>query len=63
MKVLELIEALQKMPQDALVKTSNNDGCYECNAYGIPYYHDIYEATYLKTGDYPYTRMKHLVIL
>jgi hypothetical protein len=63
MKVSELISALQKLPQDADVVKSSNDGCSECNADGLPWHHDVSEAEYRLKGEWPNENEKHVVIL
>lgn len=63
MKVSQLIAKLQKLPQDAEVYTSNNEGCEECNPEGMPYYHEVLPPEHRETGEYPYHDLKNIVVL
>jgi hypothetical protein len=51
MTVAKLIEELQKLPQDADVQFSSNDGCSECNPEGDSNYHDVDGPRLVKAGE------------
>lgn len=63
MKVSELIEKLQKLPQNARVMYSENAGCVECNPEGTAMYLHVEHAEYLEVGYWPNKNHIHIVVV
>ncbi len=63
MKVSEVIQKLNEMPQDAEVMFSESSGCPECNMDGISFWHDVFDIKYHKKGNWPHEGEKHVVVV